>query len=126
MTTTGRVTFKGVPLGDHAVVNTDYDGNVTTRIIPRGKGVKIRSTEENGGGVLNITIRGAISRSKRVTVEEYFLDIDDTFDPNVPGDLIITSEDIVVTLTDCYLKSFNQGEGHNKLENFTASFVKSI
>lgn len=120
---TQRVTWKGVSLGDHAYVSFSYQGNNDVRIVPRAKGAIIRSTEEMGGGVLSITIRGVKAEDTRLAVEQYFGQIDSSLDLIAPGSLVI---DGTFTLTNCYLESFDQDEQDLKSNTFTFKFVKSL
>jgi hypothetical protein len=120
---TQRVTWKGVVLGDHAYVSTSYQGNNDARIVPRAKGVIIRSTEEMGGGILTITVKGVKAEETRVALEQYFSNADTTFSLTEPGDLVI---DGTLTLEDCYLESFDQDDDDHKANTFTFRFIKSL
>lgn len=128
MSATNRVKFKGVNLGDHAFITFAYQGNIDIRIIPRAKGVRIRPTDELGGGYWSITIRGVKAESSRAALEEYFRDLDSSFTLNEKGDLIVynTDDSVAYTLTDCYLQSFDQEDNDLKINSFTAKFVKSL
>lgn len=122
-----KVEWKGTKLGDHAFVTSEYSGNSDIRIVPRGKGVRIWSTEELGGGMLTITVDGIVARTARIDVEEYFIDLDSVLELNAKGDLIITDQDSnTYTLTDCYLQSFSQESSDLKINSFIAKFIKSL
>lgn len=121
------VKWKGVPLGLHAFITYDYRGNTDTRIIPRGKGVRLWSTEELGGGLLSITVKGLVATDKRITLEEYFKDLDSSLELNAKGDLVITDKDSnTYTLSDCYLESLVQETLDLKVCTFTAKFLTSL
>ena len=120
---TYRVQWKSINLGDHAFITVNYQGNNEVREIPRAKGVLIHSTQEMGGGYFSITVRGIKAESNRIALEQYFTGIDDTFDLNVPGDIVIEG---ILTLSDCYLESFDQNEEDLKANTFTCKFVKSL
>lgn len=120
---TNRITWKGIVLGDHAFVTFSYDSNLDVRIVPRGKGVLIHSTEEMGGGSLRITVKGIKAEATRLALEQYFGNLDASLDFNDKGDLVI---DGTFTLTDCYLDSYDQNEEDLKANSFTATFVKSL
>lgn len=120
---TNRIKWKGVSIGDHAYLNFSYQGNNDVRIIPRAKGAIIRSTEEMGGGLLTIEVRGVTAKETRLAVESYFANADSTFDLNVPGSLLI---DDTLTLTNCYLESFSQDDQDLKSNTFTFRFIKSL
>lgn len=121
------VKWKGTKLGNHAFITYDYSGNCDTRIIPRGKGVSLWSTAELGGGYLTITVKGLVATNSRITLEEYFNDLDSTFELNAKGDLVITDKDAnTYTLTNCYLQSLSQDSIDLKVCSFTAKFIKSL
>ena len=120
---TNRVLWKGVSIGDHAYISVSYQGNNDVRIIPRAKGAIIRSTEEMGGGLLTVTVRGVTAKETRVAIEQYFANADSNFDLTVPGNLVI---DGTLTLTDCYLEGFDQDDQDLKSNTFTFRFVKSL
>lgn len=126
MTLTGRIKFNNVDLGDHGKITTSFDGNPNVVIIPRAKGVRIRSTEEMGGGQLNIVVTGAISRATRIEVESYFINLETTLDYTKSGTLTVTSEGTLLELENCYLQSLTQDDSDTKLARFTATFIKSI
>jgi hypothetical protein len=120
---TNRVTWKSISLGDHAFISFSYQGNNDVRIVPRAKGAIIRSTEEMGGGILSITVRGVKAEATRVALEQYFGNIDTSLDLVAPGSLVI---DGTFTLTNCYLEGFDQDEQDLKSNTFTFKFVKSL
>ena len=121
------VKWKGVEMGDHACVTYDYSGNTDTRIIPRGKGVRIWSTKELGGGLLTITIDGIVARTSRIDLEEYFQDLDSVFELNEVGDLVITDENAnTYTIPNCYLQNLSQETRDLKINKFSAKFITSL
>lgn len=120
---TNRITFQGISLGDHAYASISYQGNNDVRIVPRAIGPIIRSTTEMGGGVMTIVVRGVKANDTRVALETYFANAHGTFNLTIPGDLVI---DGTLTLTDCYLDSFDQDEEDLRSNTFTFKFVKSI
>lgn len=120
---TNRITWKGISLGDHAYISFAYSGNADVRIVPRAKGVIIRSTEEMGGGVMSIVVRGIKVEDTRLALEQYFGQIDATLDLVAPGTLVIGG---TFTLTNCYLESLDQNEDDLKSNTFTFKFLKSL
>jgi hypothetical protein len=123
---TKRVQWKGTELGDYAFVTWDYNGNNEVRIIPKAEGVKIRSTAELGGGYLHITVNALVAKNNRFELEQFFNNLHTTFDLTTEGDLTIADENGTLTLTDCYLESFNQGTEDLKVVAFTFKFIKSL
>jgi hypothetical protein len=126
MFTTGRITFKGIPLADDGYLSTSLNSNNTTTVIPRAKGVKIRSTKQNGGGYLTINISGALCKNSRYDIEYYLANFAETFSVTEPGSLVITNGSETFTLTDCYMETFSSDPTHQRLTNFTATFIKSL
>lgn len=120
---TFRIKWKSISLGDHAYLSSSYTGNNDLRIVPRGKGIIVRSTDEMGGGYLTITVKGVVARSDRKTLEQYFLNADSSFNLTEPGDLTLDDD---VTITDCYLESFDQDDDDHKANTFTFRFIKSL
>ncbi len=123
---TKRVKWKTIELGDYAYVVFDYQGNNEARIIPRAKGVKIRSTETLGGGMLNITVTALVAKDSRFALENYFATLDSLLDLNTEGSLEISDENGTLTLTDCYLDSFTQSGEDLKVNSVTFKFIKSL
>lgn len=123
---TKRVKWKSIDIGDYAYVTFDYQGNNEVRIIPEAKGVKIRGTDELGGGYLTINVVALVAKNSRFALEEYFNDMDTTFSLTVKGDLTISDENGTLTLTDCYLDSFSQSVEDLKVNTFTLRFIKSL
>lgn len=127
---TYRVTWKGVNLGDHAYVTFNYRSNQEIRVIPRAKGVRIRSTEELGGGYWEITVNALVSKDTRLTLEKYFYNLDSSLELNAEGALVLkpVSPDVQanLTLSDCYLVSLDQEANDLKVNSFTLQFVKSL
>lgn len=123
ISSTNRVTWKDVSIGDHAYVSFSYQGNNDVRVIPRAVGVVIRSTSEMGGGLLTITVRGVKAEDTRVAVEQYFSAAHGTFNLTEPGSLVIDGS---LTLTDCYLEAFDQDDQDLKSNTFTFRFIKSL
>lgn len=118
-----RIAWKGVDIGDYAYISFSYQGNNSVRIVPRGKGAIIRSTEEMGGGILTITLKGVKAENTRLALEQYFGDLDSSLSLNSPGSLVI---DDSYTLTNCYLDSFSQDDQNLKSTTFTFTFTKSL
>jgi len=118
-----KVKFGSVYLGDSAIVNTSYDGNVQTLIIPTALGVLIRSTQDMGGGALKITVRGYVKKDTRLELEQYLI--------NLYSQLSTGKQDLTVeygassyTIPNCYWVS-GRPEGDKTYSNFTLEFVKS-
>ena len=123
---TRRIKWKGVEIGDYAFVSFEYTGNNDIRIIADAKGVKIRGTDELGGGYLTINVEAIVAKDSRFALEDYFNDMDTTFSLTVKGDLLISDENGSVTLTDCYLESFSQSNEDLKVNSFSMRFIKSL
>ncbi len=123
-----QVKWKGVKLGDHAFLTFSGSGNNDIRVIPRAKGVKIWSTYELGGGMTEIKVESFLARTSRITLEEYFKDLDSLFELNQVGDLVITdlTTSATYTLTNCFLKSYSQEARDLKSNSFTLEFVRSL
>lgn len=121
-----RVEWKNKAIGDYAHVVFEYEGNTEVRIIPRAKGVKIRSTKELGGGMLSINVMAFVEKDSRFDLESFFNNLDSNFSLNEEGDLKITDSNGTVTLTDCYLESFDQDQEHFRWSRFSLKFVKSL
>lgn len=128
MIATNRVKFKGVSLGDHAFITFAYQGNVDIRVIPRAKGVRIRPSNELGGGYWTITVTCVKAESTTADLEKYFRDMDSTFNLNEKGDLTVynTNGSVAYTLTDCYVQSFDQQSDDAKINTFTLRLIKSL
>ena len=123
---TNRVKFKNVSIGDHAYVSFAYTSNNDIRIIPRAKGVKIWSTNELGGGYLSITVTALVAKDSRISLEDYFNDMDSTFGLTTSGTLEIIDGVTTISLSDCFLESFDQESNDAKANTFTMKFVKSL
>lgn len=122
-----RVKWKGVELGDYAFVTFSYQGNNEVRVIPEAKGVKIRGTNELGGGVLRINVNALVAKDNRFELEDYFNDLDSNLSLTVKGDLTIEDENGgPLTLSDCYLDSFSQGGEDFRVTTFNMQFIKSL
>ena len=123
---TKRVKWKSTAIGDYAFVTFEYQGNNEVRIIPEAKGVKIRGTDELGGGFLTINVQALVAKDSRFALEQYFNNMDSIFSLTVKGDLLISDENGSMTLTDCYLDSFSQGGDDLKVTVFSLRFLKSL
>lgn len=123
---TKRIKWKSIELGDYGYVNFDYQGNVDVQVIPRAKGVKIRSTTEMGGGQLGITVNCLVAKNSRLALETYFAGLDSLLTLNTEGTLEISDENGTLTLTNCFLESFSQSGEDLKVNQFTFKFVKSL
>ena len=123
---TNRVTWKDVVIGNHSFVSFSYMSNNDVRVVPRAKGVIIHSTQELGGGYLVITVSAVVAKDTRIELEEYFNNLDSTFDLTVSGTLEIVVGETTVTLSDCYLDGFDQEQNDAKINNFTFKFIKSL
>jgi len=121
-----RIQWKSQDIGDYSYVYFDYQGNVETRIIPRAKGMRLRSTEQLGGGLLNITVQTLVAKADRTALENFIATLDNTLSLNVPGDLVVYDENGTYTLSDCYLESFSQTSEDLKANLVTFKFVKSL
>jgi hypothetical protein len=62
-----------VELGDSAYVNTSYQGNANSFIIPTALGVLVQSTGTLGGGQLNIEVNGYVNKGTRLELEQYMI-----------------------------------------------------
>jgi len=121
-----RVAWKGITLGDYGFVTFDYQGNTDVTIIPRAKGVKIRSTTEMGGGLLNINVSILVSKASRSALEAYVSGLDAALTLNTEGSLVISDTNGTLTLTNCYLDSFSQSNEDLKVNTLTFKFIKSL
>lgn len=123
-----QITFRGVKLGDHAYLTLSYSGNTDERVIPRAKGMKLWSTYELGGGLWNIRVDAFVAKSSRISLEQYFYNLDSSISLNESGSIVVTdtSTSTSYTLTNCYLKSYSQENSDFKFNSFTFDFVKSI
>jgi len=123
---TKRILWKGIAIGDYAFVTFEYQGNNEVRVIPMAEGVKIRGTNELGGGYYNILVTALVAKDNRYQLEKFFNDMDSTFELISKGDLTISDENGTLTLTDCYLDSFSQSGEDLKAVTFTLKFIKSL
>ncbi len=123
---TKRVNWKTKDIGDYAYVTFDYVGNNDVRIIPKAKGVKIRSTSDLGGGYLSINVVALVSKENRYELEKFFYDLDSEFSLTEKGDLQISDDNGTLTLSDCYLESFSQSAEDLKVVTFSMRFIKSL
>jgi len=121
-----RVTWKSIALCDYAYVQFDYTANNSVRVIPRAKGVKIRSTEDMGGGILNITVNALLAKDSRTALETYVAGLDALLTNNAEGSLVISDTNGSVTLTNCYLESYAQSGEDLKINQVTFKFIKSL
>lgn len=121
-----RVQWKGKNVGDYAFVSFNYSANNDVRVIPRAKGVKIRSTEELGGGYLTITVSAIVAKNSRFELEDFFYTLDANLSLTVPGDLVISDENGTRLIADCHLDSFSQDSNDLKVNTFQLSFLKSL
>jgi hypothetical protein len=121
-----RIKWKSTDLGHYGYVFFDYQGNLDVQIIPRAKGVKIRSTTEMGGGLLNITVVALVAKDSRTSLEEYISGFDTLLTLNTEGTLQITDDNGTINLTNCYLDSFTQSAEDLKVNTITFKFIKSL
>ena len=117
-----RITFNGVDLGDQAWANMGYEGNVTSKVLPRAKGVTVYDTNENGGGIIHITIQAWVIEDTRKALEQYFY--------NLEGNLGRQKADLIIdgwTISDCSVESYNMdNSGNESYSNLTISILKSV
>ena len=123
---TDRIYWKDVLIGDHGFLSVSYIGNTDVRVIPRAKGVRIRTTEELGGGYLKIRVSGIVSKTNRIDLEEYFLTLDSVFELNASGTLKVYGDAKQLELTDCVLEDYSQEENDLKSNTFSMTFIKSL
>lgn len=119
-----KIKFGNVYLGDSATLVTSFQGNVVSHIIPTALGVLLRSTQEIGGGSLNITVRGVVKRDTRLELEQYFINLLTSLDTN-KNTLTVEYGDMSYSITDCY---FTEGSLSDRVSNhseFTLTFQKS-
>jgi hypothetical protein len=121
-----RIKWKNVELGDYGYAMFDYEGAPDVQVIPRAKGVQIRSTEEMGGGLLNITVVVLAAKDNRLSLESYVYGLDALVELNEVGTLEIADENGTLTLTNCHLTSFNQSSEDLKVNQITFKFIKSL
>lgn len=113
-----------VQIGDSAYVNTSYSGNAQSIIIPTALGVLIRSTATMGGGQLKIDVNGYVSKSTRLELEQYLI--------NLYAGLSTGKKSLKVeygassyTIDDVYWESGSPQASNKKYGDFTLSFIKS-
>jgi len=123
---TKRVKWKDIDVGDYAYVNFEYQGNNEVRIIPEAIGVKIRSTDDLGGGYWIITVNAFVAKDSRFALEQFFYNLNTQFTLAEKGDLKISDENGTMTLADCYLESFTPSGEDQKSNSFLFKFVKSL
>ena len=121
-----RIAWKSVYLGDYAYAVFDYSANNEIRVIPRAKGVKVRDTETLGGGYFSITVVALIAKDNRTSIESTIAALDSSLDLTASGDLVISDANGSVTLSDCYLESFNQSQEDARVNTITFKFIKSL
>ena len=121
-----RIKWKAIEVGDYGYVTFNYTGNNEVRIIPRAKGVKIRSTKELGGGLMKITVEAFVEKTNRYALENFFNSLDSNFDLIDSGTLQISDENGTINLTNCFLESFSQSGEDFRWSTFTLDFVKSL
>jgi len=117
-----RITFNGVYLGDHAYASFSYQGNVTTKIIPRARGARLYDTNEMGGGIVTVTIHAWVVKDTRKELEQYFY--------NLQGNLGRAKATIDIEgweIEDAAIESFEMSNTENQNHSmFTVSIVKPI
>lgn len=117
-----RVQFNSIDLGDQAWASFGYSGNTTSKILPRAKGVSIYDTNENGGGLINITINAWVIKTTRKVLEQYFY--------NLEGNLGREKANLVIdgwTLSNCVIESYNMNNSESQnYSKFTVSLIKSV
>jgi hypothetical protein len=123
---TKRISWKSITLGDYGFITYAYNSNNEVRVIPRAKGVKIRSTKELGGGFLKITVNCFVEKTNRYALESFFNSLDSVFDLNDSGSLVVSDENGTITLTNCYLEGYSQSGEDFRWATFTFDFIKSL
>ena len=118
-----RITFNSIYLGDHAWVSVSYNGNVSTRVIPRAKGAVIYDTKEMGGGILTITVHAWVIKDTRKELEKFFYDLEGNLGRakatlDIEGYLTVTDAAI-----DSYEMSNTENQNHSK---FTVTIIKPV
>ena len=124
MRLSGRLKFNGVDIGHHGTVTVNYTGNVLSVIIPRARGVKIWSTNDLGGGTLDIKVSAIYGGDTVIAGESYCANLYATLQAYSSGTLTITSEGSSISFTDCYIQSISTS---SEKRNFTIdiSILKS-
>ena len=116
--------FGSIYLGDSATVNSSFEGNMTSIIIPRALGALIRSTYQNGGGVSRITIEATKNDVNSFLLEQYWLGLVSQLSPST-ATITVTYNTTSYTLTNCRLVSFSTGEIKAKSSKATFEFIRS-
>lgn len=117
----GNVIYNSVRIGDMAWIEATYQGNVTSKIIPRALGVSIRSTTENGGGVYSIVVRAWIIKNSRKEFEDYIKSLRTSLG-NGPSTLTSDSS----SYTNCYITRIAPDSGYTKFGFFTVELIQSV
>lgn len=119
-----RVKFGSIYLGDSAFVIPEYQGNVHPLIVPTALGLLVRSTNDLGGGQLNIKVNGYIKKNTRLELEQHLI--------NLYGLLETGSETLTIeygassyTITNCYWINGRPDSNKNNFTHFEMDFVKS-
>jgi len=117
----GNVTFNNVRIGDLAWIETSYSGNISMKIIPRALGVRLRSTVENGGGYITITVRSWVIKTSRKSFEDYVNGLQSSLGSG-PSSLVSDG----TTYSNCYLNKISMEPGNAKFGFFNIELVQSI
>jgi hypothetical protein len=113
-----------VDIGDSAHLLTAYIGNAQSLIIPTALGVLTRTTEEMGGGQLNITVRGYVKKDTRLELEQYLINLYAALATDVQK-LKVEYGATSYTIDDVCFVSGRPDVGLNNYSDFTLEFMKS-
>lgn len=118
-----RITFNGIYLGDHAWATVGYNGNVSTRIVPRAKGAIMYDTKEMGGGIITITVNAWVVKDTRRGLEKYFYDLQG----NLGRAKATLDIEGALTIADAAIESYEMSNTEaNKFSKFTVTITKPV
>ena len=113
-----------VYIGDSAYVVTTYKGNAKGLIIPTALGVLPRSTNDLGGGELNIQIKGYVGKSTRLELEQYLITLYNQLSTGV-GTLTVEYGASSYTIDNCIWTGGSPDTNNKEHTSFELSFLKS-
>lgn len=115
------VQFGTFNIGDHSYISISFDSPIIVRTFPRLIGVKIYSTQETGGGLAKITVKGWIKRNNHQEIESYFA--------NLPVNLGFDSKTLTAgtqIINDCVFSSMSHSNEDKNYAFFTIIFLTGV
>ena len=113
-----------VYLGDSAYVNTSYQGNANSFIIPTALGVLVQSTNDLGGGQLGIQVSCTVNKATRLELEQYMITLYSQITTE-SGTLTVEYGLSSYTIASCYWVNGSPSGSNKKHTTFSLSFLKS-